>query len=141
MTNNPNPSQLTGSLEYLTMRMKLAALWTSLMFLYIYADVFSLYRPGAISKIIEGYMGPFEATQSALSIAAALMFIPAMMVAGSFVFGLKTTRILQIVTGVLFTLVNVGNLIGETWVYYLMYGAVEIAITIVITIFAWRFLR
>lgn len=121
-------------------RVKLASLWVSLMFLYIYADILSLYRPGSINSILNGKMGPLEATQGSLLIAAILMLIPCLMFTVSFVFTHKTTRLLHIVFGVLYTFVNIGNAIGETWAYYLLYCAVEIAITVGITAMArqWR---
>jgi len=34
----------------------------------------------------------------------------------------------------MFTLVNIGNLVGEKWAYYLFYGIIEIIITITIII-------
>ncbi len=133
----PNESS-SLTLDTLFMRIKLASLWTSLMLLYIYADIFTFYRPGFINSIVDGNMGPFETTQFSLALAGVLMSIPAMMVAGSFLFSLKATRVLTIVSALLFTLVNVGNLVGETWIYYLMYGFVELTITIVIAVMAWR---
>ena len=60
------------------------------------------------------------------------------MIAGSFLFSISLTRKLHVIIGVLFTLVNVGNLIGETWLYYLLYGAVEIGITAGIVFIAIR---
>jgi hypothetical protein len=44
----------------------------------------------------------------------------------------------NIVLGVLYTLVNISNLIGETWAYYLFFGIVEIAATLLIVWYAWR---
>ena len=46
----------------INVKMKLSALWVALMLLYIYADIFSLYRPGQIEKMMEGLMGPFPVT-------------------------------------------------------------------------------
>ena len=44
-------------------QMKLSALWAALMFLYIYADFFSLYKPGQIEEVMAGRMGPLPITQ------------------------------------------------------------------------------
>jgi hypothetical protein len=41
-------------------KMKLSALWAALMFLYIYADHFSLYRPGLLEEVMAGRMGPLS---------------------------------------------------------------------------------
>jgi hypothetical protein len=35
-------------------KLKLAALWASLMFLYIYVDYFGLYKPDYINNILAG---------------------------------------------------------------------------------------
>ena len=39
---------------------KLAAAWTSFMFLYIYVDYFHLYKPGAIDEIRGGVILKFD---------------------------------------------------------------------------------
>ena len=36
----------------------------------------------------------------------------------------------------MYTLVNIGNLVSETWIYYWLYGILELAITIFIIIVA-----
>src|SRR6478735_9132689 len=61
-------------------RAKLAAAWTSLMFLYIYVDYFHLYKPGAIDQIRGGGIFGFDITPMLLTIFLALMAIPALMV-------------------------------------------------------------
>ncbi len=60
-------------------RAKLAALRATLMFLYVYADVLSLYRPGVIDDIRDEMMGTLEVSQAALLAAAskALHHLPA----------------------------------------------------------------
>jgi hypothetical protein len=58
-------------------RLKLFALWSSVMFFYIYGDYFELYQPGKLQEIIAGTM-PFGAiSQRALLGMAAVMIIPA----------------------------------------------------------------
>jgi len=42
----------------------------------------------------------------------------------------------SIIIGVLYTFVNIGNLVDETWVYYWIYGILELAMTIFIIIVA-----
>ncbi|HEX7679119.1 MAG TPA: hypothetical protein VF713_13395, partial [Thermoanaerobaculia bacterium] len=43
-------------------KIKLSALWASVMFCYIYADYFGLYVPGALQKMLNGRMGPLGPT-------------------------------------------------------------------------------
>jgi hypothetical protein len=122
----------------INVKLKLSALWVAMMLLYIYADILSLFRPGQVQEMIDGRMGPFPATQGALLTAAILMIIPAGMVFLSV--GLKpvVNRWTNIILGILYTLVNISNLIGETWAYYLLFGIVEIAITLLIIWHAWN---
>jgi len=112
----------------------LAGLWTVLMVLFIYADIFSLFRNGQIEKMISGYMGPFMVTQNSLLIASLLMAIPALMIIISLTLKSKINRYINIVVALAYVFVEIGNMIGETWIYYLVYGIIEIIITIFIVI-------
>ena len=119
-------------------KLKLSALWAALMFLYIYADIFSLYRPGHMEEVLAGRMGPFAVTQGSLLAFSILMLIPAVMVFLSLVLKPKVDRWANIILGLLYTAVNISNLIGETWAYYILYGVVEIALTLLIVWYAWK---
>jgi len=116
----------------------LSALWAALMFLYIYADHFSLFKPGQIEEMAAGRMGPFPVTQGSLLSAAILMLISALMVFLSLALTSKVSRWVNIILGVLYTAVNVWNLVGETWAFYLLFGIVELALTLLIVGYAWR---
>ena len=119
-------------------KIRLSALWVTLMLCYIYADILSLFSPGAVEEIIAGKMGPFPVTQAALLSAAILMLIPALMVFLSLILGSKANRWTNIIIGILFTVVSIGNLIGETWAYYLLFGIIEIVLTVLIVFYAWK---
>jgi hypothetical protein len=69
--------------------------------------------------------------------ASLLMVIPAVMVFLSLTLKPRVGRWANIVLGVLYTCVNISNLIGETWAYYLLSGAVELAATLLIVWYAW----
>ena len=118
-------------------RPKLAALWATMMFLYVYADVLSFYRPGEVDEIREGMMGPFEVSQAALLAASVVVIIPAFMIFISLILPSRINRWTNITAGILFTLVNVVNLLGETWVYYWVFGILEILVTLLIIRYAW----
>jgi len=122
----------------INIKMELSAYWATLTFLYIYADIISLYKPGQIEKVISGQMGPFPVTQGSLLAASILMMIPAAMVLLSLTLKLKANRRANIIAGVLFTTVNIGNLIGVTWAYYIFFGMVEIVLTLLIVRKAWK---
>lgn len=122
----------------INVKIKLSALWVATMLLYIYADILSLFKPGQMEKMLEGFMGPFPATEGSLLTASILMIIPAGMVFLSITLKPKANRWVNIIFGVLYTLVNISNLIGETWVYYLLFGVVEIVFTLLIIRYAWK---
>jgi hypothetical protein len=122
----------------INVKMKLSALWVALMLIYIYADILHLFMPGRIEKAMEGFMGPFAVSQSALLSAAVLMTIPAVMVFLSLSLKPKVNRWANIILGVLYTLVNIGNLIGETWAFYIVFVVVEIVLTFLIVWKAWK---
>ena len=122
----------------INVKMKLSALWVALMLLYIYADIFSLYRPGQLEEMISGRMGPFPVTQGSLLSASVLMIIPAVMVFLSLALKPKVNRWTNISLGVLYTFVNISNLIGETWAFYIFFGIVEIVLTFLIVGHAWK---
>ena len=135
-----NTIKKTTALEdvKVNIKMKLSALWVALMLLYIYCDIFSLYRPGQIEKMMEGLMGPFPVTQGSLLTASILMMIPAVMVFLSLTLKPKVNRWANIILGVLYTLVNISNLMGETWAYYIFFGVVELVLTFLIVWYAWK---
>jgi hypothetical protein len=124
--------------EKILVQMKLSALWAALMFLYIYADFFSLHKPGQMEEVMAGRMGPLAVTQSSLLTASVLMLIPALMVFLSLALKPKVDRWANIILGVLYTAVNIGNLVGETWAFYIFFGILEIAITLLIVGYAWK---
>ena len=59
-TNQKTPQNV---LEDIKVNVKLAALWASFMFFYIYVDYFGLYKPGIIEDILAGKVFVFDITQ------------------------------------------------------------------------------
>jgi len=122
----------------INVKMKIAGLWAALMLLYLYADHFSLFRPGQMDEITSGRIGPFAVTQGSLFVFSVLMMIPAVMVFLSLILRPQVNRWTNIILGLVYTVVNISNLIGETWVYYISFGVVEIVLTLLIARYAWR---
>ena len=119
-------------------KLKLAAAWMALIALYIYADFLSLYRPGQIDEIRRGVMGPLEVSQATLVLASLIVIIPAVMIVLSLLLPARANRPLNLILAILYTLVNISNLVGEGWAYYVLFGIAEIAITVHIFLTAWR---
>jgi hypothetical protein len=123
-----------------SVRVKLAGLWIALMLLYIYCDIYSFHRTGYINEIIAGRIGFFEVSQGILAAFGALMAIPALMIPACLFLKTRAVRCVNIVIGILYLLVNIGNLAGEAWAYYWIYGVLEIGVTVGVIIVAakWR---
>jgi Family of unknown function (DUF6326) len=124
-----------------SVKVRLAGLWAAMMLLYVYADILSLFRPGQIAEIESGEIGPFDVSQSSLVIASLIVILPALMIALSLTLRASINRPANLAFGLLFTLVNVSNLLGESWVYYFLFGLLEIALTLTIVATAWNWPR
>jgi hypothetical protein len=121
-------------------RIKLAALWTSVMFLYIYADYFGLYVPGALQKMLDGRMAPLGHVNQGMLVGTSLMLaIPAVMICLSVLLRPGPCRILNLVFGALYTLIILVTMWG--WAFYIVYGVIEITLTALVVALAWRWPR
>lgn len=128
-------------MDNLLARLRLTALWAALMFLYLYADIFSFYQPGELDDALAGRLGPYAVTQVSLFLSALLMAVPAAMVALTPLLPTAACRWTNLGIGGLYALVSIGNIIGESWAYYLFYGALEAVLTVSIAVLAYRGLR
>jgi hypothetical protein len=118
-------------------KIKLAALWTSVMFCYIYADYFGLYVPGSLQDMIDGNMGPLgKSTQGVLLGTSLLMAIPSVMIFLSVALKAGVNRWLNITFGVIYTLI-IGITIVGAWRFYQLFGAIEIVLTSLVVWYAW----
>jgi hypothetical protein len=132
-----------GSLDDLKIdvKIKLAALWTSVMFCYIYADYFGLYRTGALQGMLQGRMGPLgPATQGVLLAVAAVLAIPAVMIFLSLALKPNPNRWPNAILGILYTLINLTNFLSA-WAFYIFFGIIEIMLTSLIVWYACRWPR
>lgn len=122
-------------------RVKLAALWASTMFLYLYGDYFGLYKPGTLQSMLDGVMGPLGPTTQGILVGTALMMtIPSVMVFLSLVLPVRVNRVANIALGLLYTAIILATMPGA-WHFYLMLGVVEAALTLTIAWTAWKWPR
>jgi hypothetical protein len=119
----------------------LMAAWAALMCLYIYCDIMSLFRPGQIGKMVGGKIGFMDVSQSSLFSASLLMAIPALMILMSAIAPARLCRILNLLAGAAYFLVNIGNLVGETWAYYFLFGLLETGMVVFIFVLSLRWPR
>src|SRR3712207_2741073 len=86
---------------------KLAAAWTSFMFLYIYVDYFHLYKPGVIDTIRAGFVWEFEVSQTVLTVMLALVAIPGVMILLSMTLPARVNRAANLVVASLYIPVSI----------------------------------
>ncbi len=79
MTIDKNTASTLGDLK-VNVKIKLSALWVTLMLFYIYADILGFYTPGNIEKVASGEIGGMQITEIFLFGMAVWMAIPSVMV-------------------------------------------------------------
>jgi len=122
-------------------KLKLAALWASFMFLYIYVDYFHLYMPGAIQDILAGKVFVFDISYVFLLIAMIFVTIPTLMIFLSVALPSKVNRSTNIIVAAIFIPYMLFNLVGEAWAHMYFAAAVEVLLLCLIIRYAWMWPR
>ncbi len=120
-------------------KIKLASLWASVTFCYLYGDYFELYTPDKVNSLITGDNN--LNSPAILLIASIILAIPSVMVAASIFLKPKINRILNILFGTLFTLmmVFIGIMSTNEWyLFYVFLAFLESIITALIVWYAWK---
>ena len=133
-------SNVTTELEdvKVDVKLKLAALWASVMFVYVYVDIIGFFKPGFIPDILAGRVWEFEITQTWALAALVLMTIPSLMVFLSLALPARANRWTNIVVASLYVPYSIGNVIGEAWVFYFWFLAVvEVALLALAIRYVW----
>ncbi|MEQ6167437.1 DUF6326 family protein [Ekhidna sp. MALMAid0563] len=123
----------------INIKIKLSALWASLVFCFLYGDYFELYTPGKVDSLLTG--NNVLDSPMTLLIASVILSIPSLMVALSVLLNAKLNRILNISFGMLFTLMMllIGiNSMTPWYEFYVFLAFLESLITIVIIWLAWN---
>ncbi|MES2478768.1 MAG: DUF6326 family protein [Bacteroidota bacterium] len=124
-----------------SVKLKLAALWASFMFFYIYVDYFHLYMPGSIKAILAGKVFVFDISYVFLLIAMILVAIPTLMIFLSVVLPAKINRRTNIIVATVFIPYMLFNLAGEAWMHMYFAAAVEVLLLCLIIRYAWEWPR
>ena len=117
-------------------RIKISALWTAMLFVFAYVDIFSLYRPDFRADVEAGEVGGFAVGQSFLLATTIYVVIPSLMVFGALVLRPRINRIANIALSIIYALTIVAGAIGE-WNYYILGSALEVAALAAVAYYAW----
>jgi hypothetical protein len=131
---------MTAALEFepsnVSVRVKISGLWTSMLFIFAYVDLFSLYRPDFRADLEAGEIAGFTVNQAFLLGTTAYIVIPSLMVFLALILRPRVSRVANIVLGIVYALTIIAGAIGE-WNYYILGSAVEVALLAAITYYAW----
>ncbi len=117
-------------------RTKISALWTSMLFVFVYVDYYSLYRPDFRAAIEAGEIAGFTIDQSFLLGTTIYVAIASLMVFATLVLRPRLNRIVNIGLSILYALTIVAGAIGE-WSYYILGSAIEVGLLAAIVYHAW----
>lgn len=123
----------------INVKIKLAVLWSSVTFLYIYGDYFELYVPGKIAGIVDG--NSMLDSPVKLFLASLLLAIPSFMVCLSILLKPLLNKWMNIVFGIFFTaimfLIAVTSY-SEWRTFYVFYAIAESVLTALIVWLAFN---
>ena len=136
------PTTATLEDQRIPVRAKLAATWTSFMFLYAYVDILNFFTPGVIEDILDGKVFEFDLSQTFSTTALTLMAIPILMIVLSMTLPARANRITNLIVASLYVPVTAFNAVGESWLYFYGLGiALELILLALIVRYAWTWPR
>ena len=122
--------------EQIPVKIKLAALWTAVMFCYVYGDYFELYVPHKVQGLITG--DNMLDSPVKVFVASIVAILPGLMICGAVFLRAKPNRMLNLVLGTAYTalMLLVGSLSLSTWrTFYVFLSLLESVLT---AIFVWQ---
>ncbi len=129
----------------INIKIKLAVLWTALMFLYIYADYFRLMTPEKLEKMmkLQTPMGP--TSPGLLVIFSVILIIPTLMIFLSILLKPQINKWLNIIIASLYAgisvLIIVSGIDNEWQTFFVLFNFVEILVFAIIISQAWKWPR
>ena len=123
------------------LKLKLASIWASLMFLIIYLDYFHLYMPGSLKDMLAGKVFVFDITQAFLLAALAMVTIPALMIFLSVALPAKINRWANIISAAINIPLILFNLVGEAWIHMVVGAVIEVVLLLLVIRYAWKWPR
>ena len=132
----------SGTLEDVRVgvRPKISALWVAILVLFAYGDIFGFFKPGQIEEVMSGEISGIEITQGFLFAISVYIAIASVMIFLTLVLKPAVARWTNIVLAILYIVSIIAAAIGED-AYYLFLSTVEIAMLLLIVVYAWAWPR
>lgn len=122
----------------INIKIKLSALWASIMSCYIYCDYFQLYVPGKLEDMINGVTKFGAGDQIVLLGLSSILLVTSLMICLSVLLPATINRIINIIVGVIMTLFLAVLAYKVGWYFYKMYAIVEAILTFYVACLAWN---
>jgi hypothetical protein len=119
-------------------RLKIAALWTSLLFIFAYVDIFAYLRADVVMGVLAGKVAVFTVDQTFLLLATLYVIIPGLMISLSLILPPRARRLSNIIVAAVYALTTLGSCIGEVWIYYWLGSLTGVLLLLVILRYAWK---
>lgn len=120
----------------------LSTLWIFALFNYMYADILTLMDPAILQEMMTGTVGGLEITQGFMLGGAILMETAIAMVLLSRVLKYRANRLANIIVGIIHSAaVFLSLFVGTPAMYYAFLAAIEIACTLFIVWYAWKWVN
>jgi hypothetical protein len=117
------------------MRVRISALWITVMVNIITADIFSFMLPGFLNDIITGNT-PFKITQGIMLVFAVVQEIPIAMIFLSRILKYRANRWVNIIASVITIVYVVAG--GSAYLHYYFFATIEVVTMLLIIIYAWK---
>ena len=129
----------------INIKIKLAFLWTSLMFLYIYADYFHLMTPEKLERMMQLQTPVGPTSPGLLVVFSVILIIPALMIFLSVFLKPLINKWLNILIAFLYAGISILIIfsgIGDEWqAFFVLFNLVELLVLVMIISQAWKWPR
>ena len=126
-----------------SVRVALSGLWTSIMFVFAYVDIFGFWRADVIRGAIDAKVpgSGFRIDQALLLLTTLYVLVPSLMIAATLLAPARIARPANVVVSVAYLFSIIAAAIGDSWAYYLVGSVVESVLLIVVARVAWAWPR
>lgn len=128
--------------QRIPVRAKLAAAWTSFVFLYAYVDILGFYAPGRVEDILHGRVYTFDITQTWAVTVLSILAVPILMVVLSMTLPARVARLVNLAVAALYVPFTAFNAVGDIWrAYHVLAVSLELILLALIVRYAWTWPR
>lgn len=118
-------------------RVRISGLWTAILFVFAYVDLFSLYRADVRADLEAGRVSAFAVTDLFLTLTTLYVIVPAVMIALTLFLSRRVGRPVMIATAAVYALTITVGAVGER-PYYVLGSVVQVALLALLGWTAWR---